>query len=136
MINQSTIFWSLLLIIFAKRTKFASCYSAVALLEASVSMAETMEATLLVVVDNIDGKQWCTSTKKPQDTYYVAAGVCSCAKVAARETGRSCSTTLPPYHRLRPLAKLTPNMTARLMGRGCHGFECGASSGTSCQPRF
>ena len=123
------------MIIFVKKTTryFASCYSAVALLEASVSMAETMEATLLVVVDNIDGKQWCTSTKKPQDTYYVAAGVCSCAKVAARETGRSCSTTHPQWWLL---AKLTPNMTARLMGYGCHGFECGASSGTSCQPRF
>ena len=31
---------------------------AVALLEASVSMAGTMEATLLVVVDNIYGRQW------------------------------------------------------------------------------
>ena len=31
-------------------------------------MAGTMEAALLVVVDNIDGKPWYTSTKKLQET--------------------------------------------------------------------
>ena len=39
-----------------------------ALLEASVSMAGPMEAALLVVVDNIDRKQWYTSAKKLQET--------------------------------------------------------------------
>ena len=34
------------------------------------------------------------------------------------------------------LAKLTPNMTARLMGRGCHGIKGGSLSRTSWQPRF
>ena len=34
------------------------------------------------------------------------------------------------------LAKLTPNMTARLMGRGCRGFEGAALSRTSGQPCY
>ena len=48
----------------------------------------------------------------------VAACVCSSAKVAERETGRSSSTTPPPTADGGWLAKPTPNITARLMGRG------------------
>ena len=78
---------------FRKKNCFASCYSAMTLLEASVSMAGTMEAALLFVVDN----RWKAVVHiRKEATGNIAASVCSCAKVAARETGRSCSTTPPP----------------------------------------
>ena len=34
------------------------------------------------------------------------------------------------------LAKLIPNMTARLLGHGCHGFENASLSRTYCRSRF
>ena len=40
-------------------------FSVAAPLEASVSMIET---TLLVVLKNMDGERWCTSTKQLQET--------------------------------------------------------------------
>ena len=59
-----------------------------------------MEAALLVVVDdNVDGKQWYISIHKEATYLEVAAGVCSCAKVAERETGLLCSNHTPPYCR-------------------------------------
>ena len=59
----------------------------------SLSMAGTMEAALLIVVDN----RWeAVAHIHKEAAGNVAAGVCSCVKVAARETGRSCSTAPPP----------------------------------------
>ena len=55
-------------------------------------MAGTMEAARLVVVDN----RWEAVVHiREEATGNVAAGVCSSAKVTARETDRSCSTTPP-----------------------------------------
>ena len=53
---------------FRHKNHFASCYSAVALLKASVSMAGTMEAALLVVVDNIGWEAVVHIHKKLQET--------------------------------------------------------------------
>ena len=55
-----------------------------------------MEAALLFVVDN----RWKAVVHiRKEATGNIAASVCSCAKVAARWTGRSSSTTPPPYCR-------------------------------------
>ena len=104
------------------------------LLKASVSMAGTMEAALLVVVDNIGWEAVVHIHKEA--TGNVAASVCSCAKVAARETGRSCSTTPPPLLPMVAVGEAHPEHAAQFIGYGCHGFECGASRRRSCQPRF
>ena len=45
-----------------------------------------MEAALLVVMDNIDGRNRGTHVIHNEATGNVTAGVCSCPKVAARET--------------------------------------------------
>ena len=93
-------------------------------------------ALLQASVGSIDIKQWYTFTKQLQETLLQL--VCSFAKVAAREIGRSLLHPPPTTtaERWCLLAKLTPNMTARLMRCGCRGFVCGALSRAACQPRF
>ena len=134
MIDQSTNYWWLLLSIFVKITIFLRAIAPWHCCEPPSARQEQWRrpCSLSWITD-----RWEAVVHIHKEaTGNVAAGVCSCAKVAARETGRSCSTPPPPYCRWWLLVKLTPNMTARLMRRGCHGFECGASSRTSCQPRF
>ena len=97
MINQSTKKWRLLLNFFVKRTILVRAIAPRHCRKPPSACRNKLlkVAALLVVVDDINGEQWCPSTKKLH-TGNVAAGVCSFAKVAERETCRSCSNPPPP----------------------------------------
>ena len=106
------------------KKSFASCYkySAVVRLYASESTAGTMDAAPLDVEDNIDGNQWYTSIQKLQETSLQA--LAAVRRFPGEKLVVRARQHPPPYCRWWLLAKLTPNKTARLMGRSCHGFEC------------